>query len=90
MNAPGWRLQVAGPARRDLERIPPRHIDAVLDTLVAIEGNPRRLGKQLRFELEGLWVARRGPFRIIYEIDQTSRVVTVVKIAHRAHAYRPR
>ncbi len=57
---------------------------------MAIEGNPRRLGKQLRFELEGLWVARRGPFRIIYEIDQTSRVVTVVKIAHRSHAYRPR
>lgn len=44
---------------------------------MAIEGNPRRLGKQLRFELEGLWVARRGPFGIIYEIDETSRVVTV-------------
>ncbi len=62
----------------------------MLDTLGAIEGNPHRVGRQLRFELEGLWVALRGSFRIIYKIDETGRVVTVVKIAHRAHAYRPR
>jgi mRNA-degrading endonuclease RelE of RelBE toxin-antitoxin system len=49
--------------------------------------NPRRVGKPLRFELEGLHSARRGDYRIIYRIAE---VVTVVAIEHRADAYRTR
>jgi mRNA interferase RelE/StbE len=52
--------------------------------------NPRRLGKPLRFELEGHWSARRGPYRIVYRIDDEARVISVVAVAHRADIYRPR
>lgn len=47
--------------------------------------NPRRVGKELRRELEGLYSARRGDFRIIYRI---SDVVTIIAIDHRADIYR--
>jgi mRNA interferase RelE/StbE len=49
--------------------------------------NPRRVGKPLRFQLEGLHSARRGDFRIVYRIAD---VVTIVAIEHRADAYRTR
>lgn len=49
--------------------------------------NPHRVGKPLRFELEGLHSARRGDFRITYRI---SDVATVIAIEHRADVYRPR
>lgn len=52
-----------------------------------LAGNPRRVGKALRFELSGLRSARRGDFRVISRITD---VVTIVAIEHRADAYRPR
>jgi mRNA-degrading endonuclease RelE of RelBE toxin-antitoxin system len=39
--------------------------------------------------LEGLYSARRGDFRIIYEIDEAELVVIVHRIQHRADVYRP-
>jgi mRNA-degrading endonuclease RelE of RelBE toxin-antitoxin system len=78
------------PARRRLDRLPISVAAAVLETLEAIASNPRRLGKPLRFELEGCWSARRGPYRVVYRIDDEARVVSVLAVAHRADVYRPR
>jgi mRNA-degrading endonuclease RelE of RelBE toxin-antitoxin system len=83
-----WRLVVAGPAARNLERLPAKYATAVIEALGSIAANPQRLGKPLRFELTGRWSARRGPYRIIYSIDDATRTVTVLAIAHRADVYR--
>jgi len=77
------------PARRQLDRLPVSVAAAVLETLGAIASNPRRLGKPLRFELEGCFSARRGPYRVIYRIDDTTHTVSVLAVAHRADIYRP-
>ena len=79
-----------GPARRQIERLPTAVAAAVIETLHAIASNPRRLGKPLRFELEGCWSARRGPYRIVYRVDDETRTVSVLAVAHRGDVYRPR
>jgi mRNA-degrading endonuclease RelE of RelBE toxin-antitoxin system len=78
------------PARRHLERLPTAVAAAAIETLQAIAVNPRRLGKPLRFELEGCFSARRGPYRIVYRLDDTRHTIHVVAIAHRADVYRSR
>ena len=78
------------PARRQLDRLPISVVAAVLETLEAIASNPRRLGKPLRFELEGCRSARRGPYRVIYRIDDANHAVSVLAVAHRADVYRSR
>jgi mRNA interferase RelE/StbE len=78
------------PAQRQLEQLPERYAAAVLDFLPTIATNPRRLGKPLRFELDGSWVARRGPYRVIYAIDDSAHTVHVIAIAHRSDVYRRR
>jgi mRNA-degrading endonuclease RelE of RelBE toxin-antitoxin system len=83
-----WRLVVAGPAARHLEHLSVKYAAAVIEALGASAANPQRLGKPLRFELTGRWSARRGPYRIIYAIDDASRTVTVLAIAHRADVHR--
>jgi mRNA-degrading endonuclease RelE of RelBE toxin-antitoxin system len=83
-----WDVQLTAPARRQLDRLPISVAGAVIETLGA--GNPCRLGKPLRFELEGHWSARRGPYRIVYRIDDEARRVVVIAVAHRADVYRPR
>jgi mRNA interferase RelE/StbE len=85
-----WQLRVMPPARRQIDRLPITVAAAVIETLDAIATNPRRLGKPLRFELADCWSARRGPYRIIYRIDNNTHTVSVVAVVHRADVYRPR
>lgn len=86
-----WRVVVAAPARRDLNRVEPASaIFPVLAKLDAIAANPRRVGKPLRFAYEGSLVTRSGPFRVLYELDEEERLVKVTAIGHRSHVYRGR
>lgn len=85
-----WTVEVAAPARRAIDRLPEKVATAVVETLAAIAGDPYRLGRPLKLDLEGLRAARRGPYRVIYEIDEERRVVTARAIGHRADVYRPR
>lgn len=78
------------PARREFDRLPLAVAAAVVETLDAIAGNPRRLGKPLMFDHEGRYSARRGPYRIIYELDDPARLVRLLAIGHRRDVYRPR
>lgn len=85
-----WRLVAASPARRDIRSLPEKYAAAILELLPIIAANPKRVGKPLRFEYEGRWSARRGPYRIIYNIDEAARTVTVLAVGHRADIYRKR
>jgi len=78
------------PARRQFDRLPISVAAAVLETLDAIAENPKRLGKRLVLEHEDRWSARRGPYRIIYELVERERLVRVVAIGHRRDVYRSR
>ena len=73
-------------AKRALTRLPEKVAAAAVEFIYGpVAANPRRVGKALRRELEGLHSARRGDFRIIYRI---SDVVTIIAIDHRADIYR--
>lgn len=49
--------------------------------------NPHRIGKPLRDQLQGRYSARRGEFRVIYQIFDDRMIVTVIHIAHRRDVY---
>ncbi|QTI69632.1 type II toxin-antitoxin system RelE family toxin [Gordonia polyisoprenivorans] len=84
-----YRVEVASPARRDLERLPSRIVHAVIEFISGpLAENPHRLGKPLRDQLEGLRSARRGDYRILLRIDDSGHTIIIVRIDHRAHAYR--
>ena len=50
--------------------------------------NSRRVGKPLFGPLTGCHGAWRGTYRIVYQIDENSRVVPVLDIDHRSEVYR--
>jgi len=78
------------PARREFDRLPISVAAAVLEALGAIAQNPKRLGKPLMLEHEGRLSARRGPYRIIYELEEDDHLVRVIAIGHRRNIYRGR
>jgi len=91
VNEPGYRLLVAPSAERSLARLPEGLAAAIVEFMLgALAAAPRRVGHPLQRELAGLWSARRGPYRVVYEIGDEARVVKVLRIDHRADVYRPR
>ncbi|MFH1331596.1 MAG: type II toxin-antitoxin system RelE/ParE family toxin [Actinomycetota bacterium] len=62
-------------------------MEAVLGRMAT---NPRRAGKPLVGELLGLYSARRGDYRITYEIPEAEQVVIVHRVQHRGTVHRPR
>ncbi len=89
MTSPGYRLVVAATAERSLARLPESVAGAVVEFMTgALVGAPRRVGHPLQRELAGLWAARRGPYRVVYEINDDERTVIVLRIDHRADVYR--
>lgn len=86
-----YRVDSTPEGLRHLNRLPPKVRGAAIETMVgALAETPRRLGKPLVGELTGLYSARRGDYRVIYEVDDDSNVVTVHRVQHRRDAYRPR
>lgn len=49
---------------------------------------PHRIGKRLLPPLDDRFSARLGTYRVIYRVDDKTRVVTVVDIGHRRDIYR--
>jgi mRNA interferase RelE/StbE len=82
-------LRIAPAAKRDLEYRLPEGVAAAAWEFItgALVEDPHRVGKPLRSELEGLWSARRGQYRVVYRIQDDVVLVTVIRIAHRADVY---
>lgn len=51
---------------------------------------PYRVGKPLAVPLAGTFGAPRGSFRVLYEVEEATRTVTVLGVQHRAEVYRRR
>ena len=76
-------------ARRNLERIPPRMVAAIIEFVFGdLALTPSRVGKPLKRQLEGSFSARRGPYRIIYDIDDAAHRIEILRVDHRADVYR--
>ncbi len=80
---------MAPSAERALARLPEKVATAIVEFLVGpLLDEPQKIGRPLRGELDGLWVARRGAYRIVFELDDPKRTVQVLRIDHRADVYR--
>jgi len=81
------RFQPA-PRRAIAERLPENVAAAVLKFCeAALAVNPHRVGKPLFGPLAGCHGAPRGTYRIVYRIDESSRIVHVLDVDHRSEIY---
>ncbi|MCL1586861.1 MAG: type II toxin-antitoxin system RelE/ParE family toxin [Actinomycetia bacterium] len=85
------RIEITAEGLRHLNRLPENVRNAALESILGpIAENPNRLGRSLVGELKGLWTARRGDYRIIYEILEDEQIVLIHRVQRRRDAYRPR
>ena len=85
-----WHVDLAPSAQRDLNQVSARVGPSLLEFIFSgIAENPQRRGKALRGEMDGVWSARRGDYRVLYRIAEASRTVQILRVAGRGVAYRP-
>jgi mRNA interferase RelE/StbE len=82
-----YSIRILRRAQKALARLPKRDYERVRDAIRGLAENPRPRGARKLTDREG-WRIRIGPYRVIYEIGDADRVVTVLDIGHRGDVYR--
>lgn len=70
-----------------LAKLPRNDQQRVMDKLRGLAENPRPVGVTKLTGADG-WRIKSGNYRVVYLIDDTARIVTVTRIAHRKDVYR--
>lgn len=84
----GYRLLVKPSAAKELEAVlNKRERNGIVAAIRALSAEPRPHGCQKLSGSEKYRV-RKGAHRVLYQVDDDARVVTVVKIGHRRDVYR--
>lgn len=75
-------------AERDLKKLPLGVRSRIKEVLLGLEQNPRPPGMTKLTDSSNLWRIRSGDYRILFEVDDMTRTILVLRIAHRREAYR--
>jgi mRNA interferase RelE/StbE len=70
--------------RKRLDATSRKRVDAALQSLLE---NPRPPGVKKLVGSQHDWRVRVGDYRILYEIDDEGRLITIWRIAHRRKVY---
>ena len=74
-------------AQKELGEVPKEAYGRVRDAIGALAEDPRPPGCLKLTGRDG-WRVRIGTYRVVYEIDDSGQVVTVLHVGHRRDVYR--
>jgi mRNA interferase RelE/StbE len=82
-----YGLSILRRAQKDLAQLPQGDYERLVEAIRDLAGNPRPVGCRKLTGREG-WRIRVGDFRVLYEIDDRQRSITVLHIGNRRDVYR--
>ena len=74
-------------AEKELQGLPAKIHDRVIEILISLKENPRPLGVKKLQGREGYRI-RPGDYRILYLIEDRERKIEIFSTAHRKEVYR--
>ncbi len=74
-------------AEKELRKVPAPFLEKVFAKIGTLSESPRPFGVKLMKGEQRSYRLRQGDYRIVYDIDDVARVVTVIKIGHRREVY---
>ncbi|MGQ9657416.1 MAG: type II toxin-antitoxin system RelE family toxin [Fimbriimonadales bacterium] len=82
-----YSVQILPRAVKQLEKLPVEAYGRVKEVLLSLAEDPRPRGC-VKLKGRESWRVRVGHYRVLYEIDDTSRTVTILDVGHRREVYR--
>jgi len=84
-----YRLSIKASAGKELEAITDKPtLTRLVEKIKSLATQPRPSGSEKLAGRPNLYRVRQGNYRVIYSVDDQSRVVDVVKVGHRRDVYR--
>jgi mRNA interferase RelE/StbE len=84
-----YRVEVSRSALKELAALPGDVSERLAARIGSLSCDPLPQGAQrLRGAFEGLYRVRVGDYRVIYNVEQATGVVAVVRVGHRHNVYR--
>ena len=84
---PKYEVYFKASAEKELYRLDSKLVKHVLNKIEVLSLNPRTRGA-IKLKRNIAYRYRVGDYRIVYEIDDYKRTVTVFRIRHRKDVYR--
>lgn len=81
-----YTVRILRRAQKELEALPRSEYDRVRVAIAELATDPRPNGCKKLIDRDG-WRVRVGDYRVIYEIDDPAKIVTVLHIGHRSDIY---
>ena len=82
-----YKISIAKRAEKDLKNLERSVKNRVITSISDLKDDPRPLGCRKIQSEEGVWRIRVGDWRIGYFIDDVSREINIIRIAHRREFY---
>jgi len=82
-----YSIEIKRSATKELQRIAANDQERVIDRIRSLSNDPRPSGTK-KLSGEEKYRIRQGDYRILYQIDDETITVVVVRIGHRRDAYR--
>ena len=82
-----YSLVIKKSAERELRALPKEDLRRVVNRVQGLAHNPRSPGTE-KLSGQERYRIRQGDYRVVYAIDDDSRLVEIVKIGHRREVYR--
>jgi mRNA interferase RelE/StbE len=85
--SPRYEVFIKPSAEREMNALPANVFSRVAKMILTLESDPRRHGCRKLHGADGFRL-RVGDYRIIYLINDATRIVEVIAVAHRREVYR--
>jgi len=82
-----YSISILRQAQKGLTRLSQENYERIRDAVLSLKEEPRPYGC-LKLTGRNGWRIRIGDYRVIYEIDDDSKIVTVLDIGPRQNVYR--
>ncbi|MBI3123107.1 MAG: type II toxin-antitoxin system RelE/ParE family toxin [Ignavibacteriales bacterium] len=82
-----YKLIIKPSAQKDLDKLPDKEVIRLAPKIFLLSQNPRTIGTQKLTEQEGYRI-RIGNYRVLYEIDDSTKSIFVFRIKHRKEVYK--
>ena len=82
-----YRLEISHIAHKQVEALPQRFARRVNEAVAGLASEPRPPGAKKLIGIEGYRI-KVGDYRILYVVNDESRLVTVYRVKHRREVYR--
>jgi mRNA interferase RelE/StbE len=83
-----YSVELKPPARKELEALPDNVLSRVVRKVESLGQTPRPAGCKKLKGYKDQWRVRVGDWRVVYIVDDKTRLVSVTRVAHRREVYK--